>query len=58
MEWKKSDRGKSIRVRSSVCRMRSIEKLNSFTGGAEGLTLETEGRNWREEGSQSTGKSK
>lgn len=55
MEGKKSDKGESMRVRSSVCRMTSIERLKSFKGGeSERFTLEVKGRNQREESSQST----
>lgn len=55
MEGKKSDKGESMRVRSSVCRMTSIERLKSFKGGeSKRFTLEVKGRNQREESSQST----
>ena len=53
MEGKKSDQSKSIRIRSSVCRMHSTEKLKSFRGG-EGQTpiFEAKGRNHRGEESK------
>lgn len=38
MEGKKSDKSKSIRTGSSVCRMNSMEKFKSFIGG-EGRRL-------------------